>query len=98
CAAILECSGSFSAVLALVSGPKVSAFYRNLAGDYSAVCVDRHAASIAQGVHLSQPTVKQLRGVDSAYTAAAEILNTEPAFIQAVCWVAYRAESRGIID
>lgn len=98
CAAILESDGTYAHVAPFVTGPKVSAFYANLCGDYSVVCVDRHAASIAHGEHLSNPKPSELRGVADAFTIAAGVLDADPAVIQAVTWVAYRASTRGIVD
>lgn len=75
-----------------VTGPKVSAFARALAGDGSAVVVDRHAARIALGL----PGTDGRFGVSlalgdrirAAYTLAAGRLGLEPAGLQALVWVA----------
>lgn len=74
--------------LALPSGPKVSRFARNLAGDPSCVTVDRWAARAA-GLpdHGGAPWY---RAIERAYTAAARAVGLAPSQFQAVLWVAVR--------
>lgn len=72
-----------------VTGPKVSAFARALAGDVSAVVVDRHAARIALGDdRITVVPQAVLRAVQDAYTLAASRVGVDPAGLQALVWVA----------
>lgn len=81
-----------------VSGPKVSAFYHNICGDYSQVTIDRHAIDIAYGKPLSdkQRANAISRKADresliDSYTRAGRILGFTPAQIQAITWVFWRS-------
>jgi hypothetical protein len=70
------------------SGPKVAAFSRNLAGDYSAVTVDTHATQAALNdvtvtVGLNAP---KYAAFAEAYNRASLVLDVEPATFQAIVW------------
>lgn len=91
-------------VEAVVTGDKVSAFYRNIlsAGQDEGVTVDRHAIDVAHGIRHGeaerpQPGKRAYREYAEAYTRAARILSREmgehvtPAMIQAVTWVTWRS-------
>lgn len=86
--------------LDVLNGPKVRAFYTLIADPNStAVCIDRHAASIAMGKRLnghqlSSVSRNYLRYV-RCYERAAKELSTEtvvilPNQVQAVTWVHWR--------
>lgn len=70
------------------TGPKVSRFALNLAGDDSPVTVDRWAAR-ACGLPDSGPRSWYLR-VEGAYRDAAARLRLPPSRVQAILWVAVR--------
>lgn len=88
----------------IVSGPKVTAFWRTIAdpSDPRAVVVDRHAIDIALGRPTDDATRGKVLGKVGAYDAvaqtyirAARILSREvgpitPAEVQAVTWTAWR--------
>lgn len=71
-----------------VTGPKVSAFARALAGDAAAVVVDRHAARIALGDDtVTDVALGELRAIQDGYRLAASRLGLAPAGLQALVWV-----------
>ena len=84
----------------IVKGEKVRNFWLCIATNglhESAVCVDRHAASIAYGRFLdSDDAAKAVSGkrrykeLADAYREAADILGVLPATVQAVTWVVWR--------
>lgn len=91
-------------VEAVLSGQKVTAFYRNIlsAGMDENVTVDRHAIDVAYGIRHAeaerpQPGKAAYAVISDAYTRAARILSAEvgehvtPAQIQAVTWTTWRA-------
>lgn len=91
-------------VEAVVSGQKVTAFYRNIlsAGTDAGVTVDRHAIDVAFGIRHAeaerpQPGKASYAAISDAYARAARILSREtgepvtPAQIQAVTWTTWRA-------
>lgn len=85
-----EVSGS----LELVSGPKVTAFYANLQGDYSRVTIDVWAARAA-GVGIEHMThLDRYRYVylERAYQVVAKELGFEAAELQAICWIVVRGK------
>lgn len=73
------------------TGPKVSAFYRAIVGDESAMVVDRWAAFAAGHEQRDKvPGVKIRRTIEAAYrTAAANVGETVAAF-QAIVWIVVR--------
>jgi len=76
---------------------KVAAFYQGIIsnGETDAVCVDRHAYSVAVGertVNVPSITPKRYAALQGAYvTAAAMVGGVSPAQIQAITWLAWRA-------
>lgn len=88
-------------VNSVVSGPKVTSFYRNIldpSGDD--VTIDRHAHDIADGKRRTENQrakapgltgMRYARYVD-AYRAAARELNIGALELQAIVWVAWRRE------
>ncbi len=80
----------------VLGGRKVTAFYRNILGDETCVCVDGHAFHLASG---GLPT-KQLerRGVydqvQAAYITASEMVGVRPTVIQAITWLVRQREQR----
>lgn len=74
-----------------VSGPKVTAFFRNIIGDLSHVTLDRHAVRPISKAGKDMPTSKAERAaMEDAYRRAAAKVGLEPAEFQAVIWVAVR--------
>ena len=82
--------------LDVLSGDKVSNFYRCIMGDPDAVVVDRHAFDVAYGSVTDDRTRKALDRVGeyeayaNAYRAAAAILGLSAAVVQATAWVTWR--------
>ena len=85
--------------LAVLGGQKVRAFYRCILGDSGAVCVDRHAWSIADGGAVGALTEKRYRTTVAAFVGAAANLRAAfpalaseltPAGVQALTWVWWR--------
>lgn len=86
----------------VVSGPKVSRFFRNMLGDLSLVTVDIWAlrvllADVTLGdteykSHLGTATRYSL--AERAYQHAAELVGEAPAIVQAVTWVVIREGGR----
>lgn len=74
---------------------KIRNFYFSIltAGLTSAVCVDRHAYSIATGVRTTDVpsmTDKRYNAIADAYREAAVILHVDAAIVQAITWVVWR--------
>lgn len=74
---------------AVLGGPKVRAFYRNIAGDPDAVTVDVWAARAATGRRIDGPG-RQYEVIATAYQRAAARRNIEPRIMQAIVWCAIR--------
>lgn len=74
-----------------LTGPKVSAFDRALAGDPDAMALDVWMARIA-GCAGEAPTAREAEAIRTAIRSAARILGGTPAEIQAAAWCAVRAE------
>lgn len=70
------------------SGPKVSRFARNLAGDPSIVTIDRWAARVAG--RPESGGARWYRELEHAYLAAAAAVGLAPSTFQAILWVAAR--------
>ena len=91
----------------VISGPKVTNFYRNIAtrGENDGVTVDRHAVSIAEGREVGDDergklvrTTKARDGYGEyveAYREAAYRAGISPAKLQAITWVAWRETLEG---
>ncbi len=78
-----------------MSGPKVTAFWKNILGDYDHVTVDSWAYLAAMGHRLIRdngPTKVEHRLVSDAYYAAADLCNVQPAHLQAIVWGIVRGE------
>ena len=80
---------------------KIHSFAANLAGDFSAVTVDRWALRVAYGERARivvkgkvkdgyVPTGSEYDAIAYAYTLAALLRDVEPAVMQAVTWLAIR--------
>lgn len=87
-------------IATIISGQKVTSFYRNLSGnvaDY--VTIDRHAAAVCYGFSSGDMKIsdKQYRDCAQAFKDAARILDITPAACQAVVWVVWR-RLKGIKD
>ena len=92
---------SGEAPLSVLGGSKVRAFFANIMGDETAVCVDRHAWAIATGDVAGDVsiTAKRYRETVAAFTCAAANLRAAfpalsdvltPAGVQALTWVWWR--------
>lgn len=73
---------------AIVSGPKVSAFYRNITGDTDIVTVDTIMAKAAGLGSVVSPKVRA--AVVAACVSLADEYGLTPRDMQAAVWVAYR--------
>lgn len=74
-----------------VSGPKVTAFYRNIIGECEHVTLDRHAVRPLSKAGKDTPTNKAERArMTAAYVKAAARVGLTPSAFQAVVWVAVR--------
>lgn len=79
----------------ILKSNKIRNFYFSIltGGSTSAVCVDRHAYSIALGeriVNVPSMTDKRYNAIGDAYRAAAKELCTDASIIQAITWVVWR--------
>lgn len=74
----------------VVTSDKLRNFMRNLAGDYSAVTVDRWMTRLAGDYSGSQPTGERYAHIATAIREAAEDVGEKPAAMQAILWVAIR--------
>jgi hypothetical protein len=77
-----------------VSGPKVSAFYANLCGDYQRVTIDVWAARAAGIDEAHHTHLDRYRYVylERAYQVVAAELGFAPAELQAICWIVVRGK------
>lgn len=77
-----------------VSGPKVTAFYANLCGDYQRVTLDVWAARAAGVDEAQHDHIDRYRYVylERAYKVVAEELGFLPAELQAICWIVVRGK------
>lgn len=73
----------------VLSGPKVTAFYRAILGDESAVVLDGHMLNAVQ-FHTNKPSKRQYERCAAAMTEAAAYAGLPPARFQAVVWCAVR--------
>lgn len=81
--------------LEVVSGQKVTAFYRAIMGDTEAVVIDRHAKCAAMGITKqrdknSAVSQKEYRELSDRYTRVAKKLGVNPRDLQAIIWVHWR--------
>ena len=83
------------AILKILNGPKISAFFDNIMGGDS-VTVDGHARNIAYGERVqlksdkANISKKEYATIAQAYRDAAAILGIKACDLQAVTWVAWR--------
>lgn len=73
-----------------VSGPKVSAFYANLSGDYNRVTIDvwmYRAAVNSLDERATWLTPRQYERFEELYIQAGEVLGWVPAHLQATLWL-----------
>ena len=80
----------------VLHGPKTSAFYLNLIGDWSVPCIDTHAINawhgkrvVGSNLWLRRETTT-VRKVTADYIRAAETLQLSPAEFQAIIWVSWK--------
>ena len=71
--------------LAILRGPKVTAFYRCIMGDPDAVVIDRHAARAA-GLDPDNLTMKRYRDCADLYRTVAAACAVSPRQLQAAIW------------
>lgn len=89
-----------AAPLDVLQGPKVRAFYRLIrdGGNLVDVCVDGHAASIAEGkdspVSGRKLTPRAFDRYAQEYRDGAALLGVAPHVLQAVAWLAWRKGAR----
>jgi hypothetical protein len=76
---------------AILGGPKVVSFYRNLIGCDESVTIDCWAARAAEGVwNPRPPTGRRYETLARAYRDAARLRNVTPRAMQATVWCAVR--------
>ncbi len=80
-----------------VSGPKVSAFYANLCGDFNRVTIDVWAARAAgvSEVEMSHLDRNRYKCLERAYQNVAYELALNPAALQAIVWCVQRGHGEG---
>lgn len=77
----------------VLGGPKVRAFWKNLAGNRDAVTVDVWAARAASGGQIDAPSPAQYLRIATAYAAAANMVGETNRETQAIVWLAARPVS-----
>jgi hypothetical protein len=88
----------------VLGGPKVQAFYSNLAfpATSQAVCIDRHAFDAAAGQVTNDQIRKQLdlvgeyERISDMYRSAGQRLHMQPHVVQAVVWTTWRNRNTNI--
>jgi hypothetical protein len=80
-----------------VTGPKVSAFYRAIAGLDGGPVVDRHAIRAATGHGYANVTARTFEAVQSAYVEAAATLGRGVHHVQATAWLVVKRERASTI-
>lgn len=78
--------------VSFLSGSKVTAFYRNLMGDYDALTLDTHAINAWRGKRTPRATRPEMRQAREDYHRAAARLRVPVAIFQAVVWVLERSK------
>lgn len=81
----------------IVSGPKVSAFYRAIAGLSGGPVVDRHATRVATGHTFDAVTPRTFHDVQCAYLDAAEALGIDVHTLQATAWLTCKRDLRSTV-
>jgi len=98
--AILESNGSDPAILEILSGKKVSAFFLNIQypDDSIHLTMDRHAVSIAIGKKLTdeklQMTAGQYEFLSECYRYTAAKLGINALLLQSATWLFWRRNGR----
>ena len=82
-------------VLTVLKSDKVRNFYLSILGDRDAVCIDRHAWEVYEGVRYAdkdRPTVtkKRYREAADAYREAAISTGESATALQAITWLVWR--------
>ena len=83
------------AILKVLNGPKISAFFDNIMGGDS-VTIDGHARNIAYGERIQLKSdkanigAKEYRALAQAYREVAYMLNIKACDLQAITWVTWR--------
>jgi len=86
-------------VCAILNGEKTKAFFLNIIGDLSAVCIDRHALACAVmspsniealPENFRQLNAKQYQFFAECFTIASTKFNESPAHFQAITWYSVR--------
>ena len=75
-----------------VTGPKVMAFYRAIAGLDGGPVVDRHAVRAATGHGYTAVTARTIGDVQAAYMVAAGIIGRSVHTVQATSWLVVKRE------
>lgn len=94
--AILDSDGSDEAILNILNGNKIKAFYLNIRYPDCPknVTIDRHAVSIAMGRRLGEGelslTTRQYAFFEDCYKYSANRIGISPVKLQAKTWVAWR--------
>lgn len=94
---VLDAVNRSTAIMKVLNGPKVSAFFDNIMGGDS-VTVDGHARNIAYGerINLKNSKVniskKEYATIAQAYRDAAAILGMKACDLQAITWCAWRRQ------
>lgn len=70
------------------SGPKVEPFARALAGDHSAIVIDRHLVRIATGADVRQMHHAAMDRIRASLWTVAWAMGEQPAHLQAAMWTA----------
>jgi hypothetical protein len=73
-----------------LKGPKVSAFYENLTGNYKAVTIDSWMVRYLTRGKKSTCTPKEYMKYSAKIRRLAKSYNVEPAELQAMLWIYYR--------
>ena len=76
---------------ALLSGPKVTAFFSAIMGDSSRAVIDRHAATLALGERRRFMKDWLVASIQEAYARAAGELGIEPRDLQSLLWCMHKA-------
>lgn len=98
---IIECDGSDEAILDILNGRKISAFYLNIKYPNLAnnLTIDRHALSIALGYWTTDEdyqgmTATQYNFFVQCFTLAAIKVGVSPLLMQSATWVKFRKIKR----
>ncbi len=92
---IMNCDGTDEAILDILNGRKISAFYLNIMGRSDVVTIDRHALSVVLGRDTNDNdyagmTARQYAFFQECYITAAYKMGIVPSMMQSVTWLVYR--------